>query len=120
MFKKEKHNKIEAIEKLNNGENLSLDEMNEISLFMYEDSKKSINKHRTFVILFTPFFMFQIVAVDNIHVLLLCMCMLVFNGYQLGLCKMQDENNEKFLKEVTRYNEAIAKRSKLEKIEKEK
>ena len=105
IFKKKNKDEIyninETIKRLGErDETLTGEEMDKVTLYMYEKSKKSTNKFRTFIVLITPLFIFQIITTNIKPVLFISIFMLMFNGYQLGLCNKHDYINEKFLEDT--------------------
>ena len=110
IFKKKNKDEIYNINEIikrieERDETLTGEEMDKVALYMYERSKKSTNKFRTFIVLITPLFIFQIITTNIKPVLFISMFMLMFNGYQLGLCNKWDYINEEFLKDTRDLNE---------------
>ena len=106
--------KIKRIEKRD--KTLTGEEMDKVALYMYERSKKSTNKFRTFIVLITPLFIFQIITTNIKPVLFISMFMLIFSGYQLGLCNKWDYINDKFLKNTRELNEFIKQKRSTEEM----
>ena len=112
IFKKKNKDEIYNINEIikrikERDETLTGEEMDKVALYMYEKSKKSTNKFRTFNILIIPIFMFQIIATNIKPILFLSMFMLIFSGYQLGICNKWDYIDKKFLKNIKDINEII-------------
>ena len=121
IFKKKNKDEIYNINEIikrikERDETLTGEEMDKFALYMYEKSKKSTNKFRTFIVLITPLFIFQIITTNIKPVLFLSILMLIFNGYQLGLCNKWDYINEKFLKDTKRINEFIKEKRSTEEM----
>ena len=121
IFKKKNKDEIYNINEIikrikERDETLTGEEMDKVALYMYEKSKKSTNKFRTFIVLITPLFIFQIITTNIKPVLFLSILMLIFNGYQLGLCNKWDYINEKFLKDTKRINEFIKEKRSTEEM----
>lgn len=121
IFKKKNKDEIYNINEIikrieERDKTLTGEEMDKVALYMYEKSKKSTNKFRTFIVLITPLFIFQIITTNIKPVLFLSILMLIFNGYQLGLCNKWDYINEKFLKDTKRINEFIKEKRSTEEM----
>ena len=121
IFKKKNKDEIYNINEIikrieERDETLTGEEMDKVALYMYEKSKKSTNKFRTFIVLITPLFIFQIITTNIKPVLFLSILMLIFNGYKLGLCNKWDYINEKFLKDTKRINEFIKEKRSTEEM----
>ena len=105
IFKKKNKDEIYNINEIikrieERDKTLTGEEMDKVALYMYEKSKKSTNKFRTFIVLITPLFIFQIITTNIKPVLFISIFMLIFCGYQLGLCNKWDCINEKFLEDT--------------------
>ena len=121
IFKKKNKDEIYNINEIikrieERDETLTGEEMDKVALYMYEKSKKSTNKFRTFIVLITPLFIFQIITTNIKPVLFISMFMLMFNGYQLGLCNKWDYINEKFLKNTRDLNELMKQKRSTEEM----
>ena len=121
IFKKKNKDEIYNINEIikrieERDETLTGEEMDKVALYMYERSKKSTNKFRTFIVLITPLFMFQIITTNIKPVLFISMFMLIFCGYQLGLCNKWDCINEKFLEDTRDLNEFMKQKRNTEEM----
>ena len=121
IFKKKNKDEIYNINEIikrmeERDETLTGEEMDKFALYMYEKSKKSTNKFRTFIVLITPLFIFQIITTNIKPVLFLSILMLIFSGYQLGLCNKWDYINDKFLKNTRELNEFIKQKRSTEEM----
>lgn len=121
IFKKKNKDEIYNINEIikrieERDETLTGEEMDKAALYVYERSKKSTNKFRTFIVLITPLFMFQIITTNIKPILFISMFMLMFNGYQLGLCNKRDYINEKFLKDTRDLNEFMKQKRSTEEM----
>lgn len=121
IFKKKNKDEIYNINEIikrieERDETLTGEEMDKVALYMYERSKKSTNKFRTFIVLITPLFIFQIITTNIKPVLFISMFMLMFNGYQLGLCNKWDYINEEFLKDTRDLNEFMKQKRSTEEM----
>ena len=121
IFKKKNKDEIYNINEIikrikERDETLTGEEMDKVALYMYEKSKKSTNKFRTFIVLITPLFIFQIITTNIKPVLFISMFILMFNGYQLGLCNKWDYINEKFLKNTRDLNEFMKQKRSTEEM----
>ena len=110
IFKKKNKDEIYNINEIikrieERDETLTGEEMDKVALYMYEKSKKSTDKFRAFNILIIPIFMFQIITTNIKPILFLSMFMLIFIGYQLGICNKWDYIDKKFLKNTREINE---------------
>ena len=70
IFKKKNKDEIYNINEIikrikERDETLTGEEMDKVALYMYEKSKKSTNKFRTFIVLITPLFIFQIITTNK-------------------------------------------------------
>ena len=121
IFKKKNKDEIYNINEIikrieERDKTLTGEEMDKVALYMYEKSKKSTNKFRTFIVLITPLFIFQIITTNIKPVLFLSILMLIFNGYKLGLCNKWDYINEKFLEDTRDLNEFMKQKRSTEEM----
>ena len=97
-------------------ESVTVEEINKVALHMYNKSKKFTNKFRAFNILIIPIFMFQIITTNIKPILFLSMFMLIFIGYQLGICNKWDYIDKKFLKNIKDINKFIKQERSIEEV----